>query len=151
MNIVKDDLIAKVDELSSEQEILRDEIRSLHAMRNRLRLRTDELEAEVKMLREEIENARKAAKSEEEVTFSFVRLMDFFWLTFVLFKICSRRTFLCRSANASLESRWLVFSWNAISTRNAGWSYKKQYVEIFACWSSCLSTKDHFFNHGPYL
>jgi predicted nucleic acid-binding Zn-ribbon protein len=82
LNIVKDDLIAKVDELSSEQEILRDEIRSLHAMRNRLRLRTDELEAEVKMLREEIENARKAAKSEEEVTFSLFRLMDFPWLTF---------------------------------------------------------------------
>jgi hypothetical protein len=35
-------------------------------MRTRLRLRTDELEAEVKALREEIENARKAAKSEEE-------------------------------------------------------------------------------------
>ncbi|EFX78867.1 hypothetical protein DAPPUDRAFT_305108 [Daphnia pulex] len=66
LNIVKDDLIAKVDELSSEQEILRDEIRSLHSMRTRLRLRTDELEAEVKALREEIENARKAAKSEEE-------------------------------------------------------------------------------------
>lgn len=31
-----------------------------------MRLRTDELEAEVKALREEIENARKAAKSEEE-------------------------------------------------------------------------------------
>ena len=36
-------------------------------MRNRLRLRVDELEGEVKALREEIENARKAAKSEEEV------------------------------------------------------------------------------------
>lgn len=30
-------------------------------------MRVDELEAEVKALREEIENARKAAKSEEEV------------------------------------------------------------------------------------
>ena len=93
LNIVKDDLIAKVhlatslclllllvvvdlgmfwggvqvDELSSEQEILRDEIRSLHQMRNRLRLRTDELEAECKMLREEIDSVRKAAKSEDEV------------------------------------------------------------------------------------
>ncbi|XP_057380754.1 JNK-interacting protein 3-like isoform X1 [Daphnia carinata] len=66
LNIVKDDLIAKVDELSSEQEILRDEIRSLQSMRTRLRLRTDELEAEVKALREEIENARRVAKSEEE-------------------------------------------------------------------------------------
>lgn len=36
-------------------------------MRNRLKMRVDELEAEVKALREEIENARKAAKSEEEV------------------------------------------------------------------------------------
>ena len=66
LNIVKDDLIAKVDELSSEQEILRDEIQSLQSMRNRLRLRVDELETEVKTLREEVENARKAAKNEEE-------------------------------------------------------------------------------------
>jgi len=66
LNIVKDDLIAKVDELSSEQEILRDEIRSLQSMRSRLRSRTDELELEVKNLREEMENARKASKSEEE-------------------------------------------------------------------------------------
>ena len=36
-------------------------------MRNRLRLRVDELESEVKTLREEIENARKAAKNEDEV------------------------------------------------------------------------------------
>ena len=57
-----------MDELSSEQEILRDEIRSLQSMRNRLRLRVDELEGEVKSLREEVENVRKAAKSEEEVS-----------------------------------------------------------------------------------
>ena len=53
--------------LCSEQEILRDEIRSLQSMRARLRSRTDELELEVKNLREEMENARKASKSEEEV------------------------------------------------------------------------------------
>lgn len=46
---------------------MRDEIRSLQTMRNRLRLRVDELESEVKTLREEIENARKAAKNEDEV------------------------------------------------------------------------------------
>ena len=56
-----------MDELSSEQEILRDEIRSLQAARNRLRIRTDELEAEVKALKEEAaEAARKAAKADEE-------------------------------------------------------------------------------------
>lgn len=67
MNIVKDDLIAKVDELSSEQEILREEIRSLQAAKNRLRIRTEELEAEVKALKEEAaEVARKAAKADEE-------------------------------------------------------------------------------------
>lgn len=48
---------------------MRDEIRSLQAMRSRLRTRVEELEAEIKSLKEEIENARKASKSEEEVHF----------------------------------------------------------------------------------
>ena len=56
----------ELDELSGEQEILRDEIRSLHQIRNQLRVRTDELEAEYKMLREEIDSVHKAAKTEDE-------------------------------------------------------------------------------------
>ncbi|KAB7494570.1 C-Jun-amino-terminal kinase-interacting protein 4 [Armadillidium nasatum] len=66
LNIVKDDLIAKVDELTSEQEILREEITSLNAVKSRLRLRVQELEDEVKKLKEDLEKSNKANKSDDE-------------------------------------------------------------------------------------
>lgn len=66
LNIVKDDLIVKVDELTSEQEILREEIKSLYAVKARLGQRIQELEEEVKRAREEAEQAAKASKSDDE-------------------------------------------------------------------------------------
>lgn len=66
LNIVKDDLIAKVDELTSEQEILREEIKSLNAVKSRLKLRITELEDEVKKVKEEFEKNAKANKSDDE-------------------------------------------------------------------------------------
>ncbi|XP_071545149.1 C-Jun-amino-terminal kinase-interacting protein 4 isoform X36 [Panulirus ornatus] len=66
LNIVKDDLIAKVDELTSEQEILREEIKSLNAVKSRLKLRITELEDEVKKIKEEAEKNAKANKSDDE-------------------------------------------------------------------------------------
>nr|ALO61081.1 C-jun-amino-terminal kinase-interacting protein 4 [Eriocheir sinensis] len=64
LNIVKDDLIAKVDELTSEQEILREEIKSLNAVKSRLRLRIAELSESAGQ--EEAEKAAKAGKSDDE-------------------------------------------------------------------------------------
>lgn len=84
---------------------MRDEIRSLQAMRNRLRLRVDELEAEVKTLREETENAKKAAaKADEEV--DLIRLVikaesDILY--------AHRRTSRCRSGRGSPASKWPEF------------------------------------------
>jgi hypothetical protein len=66
LNIVKDDLIVKVDELTSEQEILREEIKSLCALKGRLGHRIQELEEEVKRVREEAEQTAKASKSHDE-------------------------------------------------------------------------------------
>ncbi|KDR19135.1 JNK-interacting protein 3 isoform X3 [Zootermopsis nevadensis] len=66
LNIVKDDLIVKVDELTSEQEILREEIKSLYAVRGRLGQRIQELEEELKRVREEAERTAKASKSDDE-------------------------------------------------------------------------------------
>lgn len=66
LNIVKDDLIVKVDELTSEQEILRGEIKSLIALKNKLNQRIHDLEDEVKKAKEEAEKAAKAAKSDDE-------------------------------------------------------------------------------------
>ncbi|XP_076039839.1 JNK-interacting protein syd isoform X6 [Oratosquilla oratoria] len=96
LNIVKDDLIARVDELTStshqlpdscchiedpagrrtprdgilkminEQEILREEIKSQNAVKSRLRLRVTELEDELKKVKEEMEKNTKATKSDDE-------------------------------------------------------------------------------------
>ena len=52
---------------SSEQEILREEIKSLNAVKSRLRLRVAELEDEIKKTKEEFEKNQKANKSDDEV------------------------------------------------------------------------------------
>ncbi|KAL0109415.1 hypothetical protein PUN28_014469 [Cardiocondyla obscurior] len=66
LNVVKDDLIVKVDELTSEQEILREEVRGLQQTRERLRQRIAALEDELKKVKEEAEAAAKATKSDDE-------------------------------------------------------------------------------------
>ncbi|XP_076634547.1 JNK-interacting protein syd isoform X2 [Colletes latitarsis] len=66
LNIVKDDLIIKVDELISEQEILREEVRGLQQTRERLRQKVAALEEELKNVKEEAEAAAKAVKSDDE-------------------------------------------------------------------------------------
>lgn len=49
--MVKDDLIVKVDELTAEQEILREEVASLSAAREKLRERVTQLEEELRNLK----------------------------------------------------------------------------------------------------
>ncbi|XP_071087270.1 C-Jun-amino-terminal kinase-interacting protein 4-like isoform X4 [Haliotis cracherodii] len=66
LNIVKDDLIAKVDELSSEQEILREEITSLQTVKGRLQLRITQLEEELKKTKEEMQKKQQATGDEED-------------------------------------------------------------------------------------
>ncbi|KAK3100549.1 hypothetical protein FSP39_021628 [Pinctada imbricata] len=66
LNIVKDDLIAKVDELSGETEMLREEITTLQTLKSKLNGRVKELEDEVKKLKEELEQKNKTAKEGEE-------------------------------------------------------------------------------------
>lgn len=48
MNIVKDDLIVKVDELTGEIEILREELNTANQSRSKLRQKVSELEDELK-------------------------------------------------------------------------------------------------------
>ncbi|XP_043278658.1 JNK-interacting protein 3 isoform X3 [Venturia canescens] len=66
LNIVKDDLIVKVDEMTSEQEILREEVRGLQQARDRLRQKVTAMEEELKKVKEEAETAAKATKSDDE-------------------------------------------------------------------------------------
>ena len=48
LNIVKNDLIAKVDELSGEHEVLREEVEAMRQSKNKADARVKELEEELK-------------------------------------------------------------------------------------------------------
>lgn len=72
MNIVKDDLIVKVDELTSEQEILREEMKTLQAVKNRLKQRVADLEEELKKVKEEAAKQAKSDKTDDEVRFNYL-------------------------------------------------------------------------------
>ncbi len=64
LNVLKDDLIVKLDQFSNEMLILREEIRSLQTVKAALQLRISELEEESKKTKEEL--ATKTKKIEEE-------------------------------------------------------------------------------------
>lgn len=59
LNIVKDDLIAKVDELQSELTMAKDENQQLTAVKNRLKSRNSQLEDEIKKIREELDETKQ--------------------------------------------------------------------------------------------
>lgn len=63
LNIVKDDLIVKVDELSGEIEIMREELLTSNMHRERLRLKLQDLEEEVKRTKEQ---AKQQGNPEQE-------------------------------------------------------------------------------------
>ncbi|KAM9393001.1 C-Jun-amino-terminal kinase-interacting protein 3 [Pholidichthys leucotaenia] len=64
LNIVKNDLIAKVDELSGEQEVLRKELEAVRQSKNKVDTRVKELEEELKRLRAEALTASQDSKDE---------------------------------------------------------------------------------------
>uniref|UniRef100_A0A8C6WMV0 Mitogen-activated protein kinase 8 interacting protein 3 n=1 Tax=Neogobius melanostomus TaxID=47308 RepID=A0A8C6WMV0_9GOBI len=64
LNIVKNDLIAKVDELSGEHEVLREELEALRQSKNKVDSRVKELEEELKRLRAEALGASRDSKDE---------------------------------------------------------------------------------------
>lgn len=65
LNIVKDDLIARVDLLTSEKEILQSEVKALEHARDSQKQKIHELEDELRKIREELEKM-KATKSDDE-------------------------------------------------------------------------------------
>ncbi|CAI4231242.1 unnamed protein product [Auanema sp. JU1783] len=66
LNIVKNDLIARVDELSSENDILRDEVRSLEMVRVKMSDTIERLEEEVKSFKQKL-NEKETETEEEDV------------------------------------------------------------------------------------
>ncbi|XP_046910833.1 JNK-interacting protein syd isoform X3 [Dermatophagoides farinae] len=69
LNIVKDDLIAKVDELQSDLAMCKNEIQQREAVQERLKSRISQLEEELKKNKEELEDCKQklsALKEDEE-------------------------------------------------------------------------------------
>ncbi|KAI9526419.1 C-Jun-amino-terminal kinase-interacting protein 3 [Dissostichus eleginoides] len=70
LNIVKNDLIAKVDELSGEHEVLREEVEALRQSKNKVEARVKELEEELRRLRAEALGVSRDSKDEAGDDFS---------------------------------------------------------------------------------
>lgn len=113
MNIVKDDLIVKVDELTGEIEILREELNTANQSRAKMRQKISELEDELKQSKTLVKansmcsvilHPIKGIDSSNRVSF----LMH---LQIVPIKR-TRVMFLWLSVSVSLELKWLAFSWN---------------------------------------
>lgn len=66
MNVVKDDLIVKVDELTGELDMLREEIVMLNQSRNKLRDRLGDLEEELRKTKD-VNEAKTEADEEADV------------------------------------------------------------------------------------
>lgn len=66
LNVVKDDLIAKVDELMCELEILRERVANLTSDKDKLAARVSELEDEVKRLKELLSVSAGGGENEDE-------------------------------------------------------------------------------------
>lgn len=114
LNIVKDDLIVKVDELTGEIEILREELNTANQSRAKLRQKVSELEDELKQ-------SKTLVKANSKLTFPF-RIEKEGKLK-IISNIVSMQTiqikkmkamFLWRSASDSLGSKWLGFLWKEI-------------------------------------
>ncbi|XP_059615425.1 JNK-interacting protein 3 isoform X3 [Phlebotomus argentipes] len=76
LNIVKDDLIVKVDELTGENEILREDLRSAFIMRQKLSTRIGDLEEELKKTKEQLK-AQSSSEQEDEGEISMAQRKRF--------------------------------------------------------------------------
>lgn len=61
LNIVKDDLIVKVDELAGEIEIIREELNAVNQSRNKLRQKLSEVEDELKKTKDQAKQQSKCS------------------------------------------------------------------------------------------
>ncbi|ERE68081.1 c-Jun-amino-terminal kinase-interacting protein 4 [Cricetulus griseus] len=66
LNVVKNDLIAKVDELTCEKDVLQGELEAVKQAKLKLEEKNKELEEELKKARAEAEDARQKAKDDDD-------------------------------------------------------------------------------------
>uniref|UniRef100_A0A669CR87 C-Jun-amino-terminal kinase-interacting protein 4 n=1 Tax=Oreochromis niloticus TaxID=8128 RepID=A0A669CR87_ORENI len=66
LNVVKNDLISRVDELSCEKEVLQGELNAVTHAKTKLEEKNKELEEELKKVRAELDEAKQKVKNENE-------------------------------------------------------------------------------------
>ncbi|CAK6976431.1 C-Jun-amino-terminal kinase-interacting protein 4 [Scomber scombrus] len=66
LNVVKNDLIAQLDEVSCEKEVLRGELNAVTQAKTKLEEKNKELEEELKKIRAELDDGKQKAKIENE-------------------------------------------------------------------------------------
>ncbi|KAI4904753.1 hypothetical protein NFI96_025112 [Prochilodus magdalenae] len=66
LNVVKNDLIGRLDELTCEKEVLQGEMEVLRQAKDKLQEKNKELEEEIKRIRADLEVAKQKAKEEDE-------------------------------------------------------------------------------------
>jgi JNK-interacting protein 3 len=72
LNIVKDDLIAKVDELQNDLIMAKDENQQLSAVKDKLKSRISQMEDEIKKVKQELEEAKQKIASQVEVNIEMI-------------------------------------------------------------------------------
>lgn len=113
LNIVKDDLIVKVDELTGEIEILREELNTANQSRNKLRQRVSDLEDEIKQNKSLVKAHGKL--SNEATCFRFIQL-SYLTRNWYFQPIPIKRMkamFRWCNVNDLHVWKWRVFLWNA--------------------------------------
>lgn len=66
LNVVKNDLIAKVDELTCEKDVLQGELEAVKQAKLKLEEKNKELEEELRKARAEVEDAKQKAKDDDD-------------------------------------------------------------------------------------
>lgn len=124
LNIVKDDLIVKVDELSGELEIMREEMMASTMHREKLRQKVMELEEELKKTKEQAKQQSNPDQEDEaEVPMAQRKRFTRVEMARVLMErnqVRSRRHFLFTSEINRISFR--------SSTRSASWSCKRRFA-----------------------
>ena len=117
LNIVKDDLIAKVDELQSELVMCSNEIQQRDAVQERLKSRVNQMEDELKKNKEELEQTKQKLASMNEVILllssgsfrTFLAKMPIFLFSLLSCFRTMRKAFQWHRENVSLVLKCHVF------------------------------------------
>lgn len=121
LNIVKDDLIVKVDELSGEIEIMREELIASNLHREKLRQRLTEMEEEMKKTKEQ---AKQQTNSEQEDEAEVPMAQRKRFTRVEMARVLMERNQVT-SIRSLLYSTIKPFSVSPFSTRNGSWNCKR--------------------------